>query len=248
MTTTSATYPGTPRSQTLPASFAEASWYAGPPRAIDTLAVQGKRHLAQTLGYTTAGLGVTAVAGTATAACLPPLGLVAGVGVLAGSMACMVGAMEVDASRVILKHACWLGLTAGMGVMLSGLAFVSTAVLANAAILTCGVAGALTGAALLMPAGSFRSWEGPLVASLLGLCVVSTATACLPASCALAASQQMQVWVGLAIFGGFLLYDTSDIARRANATGFDPLRESVSLYLDVMNLFVRLVDVVGNNA
>lgn len=47
---------------------------------------------------------------------------------------------------------------------------------------------------------------------------------------------------GLALFGAYVLYDTNVLMNRArNSPAFDPINESFSIYLDAINIFVRLV-------
>ena len=58
---------------------------------------------------------------------------------------------------------------------------------------------------------------------------------------ALAITESIYLYGGLAVFGGFVLYDTQKIlqhARMAQAglVRSDPLKESISLQLDFMNI------------
>jgi len=55
---------------------------------------------------------------------------------------------------------------------------------------------------------------------------------------------------GLAVFGGFTLYDVQKILHHARQAEMglrkaDPVNESVSLELDFINLFVRFVQILG---
>jgi FtsH-binding integral membrane protein len=55
---------------------------------------------------------------------------------------------------------------------------------------------------------------------------------------------------GVALFSGFVLYDTNKLVDRARALPvgyFDPASESVGIYLDAINLFVRIAQILGNN-
>ncbi len=53
---------------------------------------------------------------------------------------------------------------------------------------------------------------------------------------------------GLALFGAYVLYDTNLLMNRArNSDYFDPINESFSIYLDAINIFVRLVIILSNN-
>lgn len=55
--------------------------------------------------------------------------------------------------------------------------------------------------------------------------------------------------LGVAVFSGLILYDTQKILNHATMAERgqlvrDPVRESVSLILDVINLFVKMVQVL----
>jgi len=66
----------------------------------------------------------------------------------------------------------------------------------------------------------------------------------------LAIAESISLYGGLAVFSGFVLYDTQKIlnhARMAEAGGtpVDPMRESISLQLDMINIFIRLVQILS---
>jgi growth hormone-inducible transmembrane protein len=67
----------------------------------------------------------------------------------------------------------------------------------------------------------------------------------------LAATEAMSLYGGLAVFSGFVLWDTQKVLQHARLaeSGMlrpDPLRESIGLELDFINIFVRLVTILGN--
>ena len=46
---------------------------------------------------------------------------------------------------------------------------------------------------------------------------------------------------GLVLFGGFLLYDTQKIIHNAeNKPRYDPVNNAMGIYLDTINIFVRI--------
>ena len=66
----------------------------------------------------------------------------------------------------------------------------------------------------------------------------------------LAATEAIWLYGGLAVFGGFVLWDTQKILRHAKLAEAgilpaDPLRESISLELDFINIFTRLVQILA---
>jgi FtsH-binding integral membrane protein len=47
---------------------------------------------------------------------------------------------------------------------------------------------------------------------------------------------------GLALFSAFVLYDTQKIIYRAKTDyKYDPINQSLSVYMDAINIFVRMV-------
>ena len=60
------------------------------------------------------------------------------------------------------------------------------------------------------------------------------------------------IWLygGLAVFGGFTLYDVQKILKHARMSQAglmkaDPVRESISIELDFLNLFTRMVQILA---
>ena len=63
-------------------------------------------------------------------------------------------------------------------------------------------------------------------------------------------SERIWLYGGLAVFGGFTLYDVQKILMHARMAerGLvrkDVVNESVSLELDFLNIFVRMVQILG---
>ena len=63
-------------------------------------------------------------------------------------------------------------------------------------------------------------------------------------------TKAISLYGGLAVFGGFVLWDTQKILKHARLAQFgaipaDPLRESISLELDFINLFTRIVQILA---
>ena len=56
------------------------------------------------------------------------------------------------------------------------------------------------------------------------------------------------IWLygGLALFLGFTMYDMKEVQNRAKrSVYFDPMSQSVGVYLDFVNIFIRLL--IGDN-
>jgi FtsH-binding integral membrane protein len=92
---------------------------------------------------------------------------------------------------------------------------------------------------------------GPLLAGVTVVALSSIAPMALPLGMrGLAIAEALSLYGGLAVFSGFVLYDTQKILANARAAAAgripaDPLRESVSLQLDSINLFSRLVQILA---
>lgn len=63
-------------------------------------------------------------------------------------------------------------------------------------------------------------------------------------------TENLWLYGGLAVFGGFTLYDIQKILHHARMAerGMiprDAVKESISLELDFINIFIRLVQILG---
>lgn len=85
---------------------------------------------------------------------------------------------------------------------------------------------------------------GVLAIGLGGLLGVSILSMFNPMSPAL-----YNIWLygGLGLFSLFVLYDTQMILERAKTQReFDPITNSIGIYLDAINIFVRFAMIFGN--
>ena len=60
------------------------------------------------------------------------------------------------------------------------------------------------------------------------------------------------IYGGLILFGAFLLYDTQKIIHRAErhpvgygAPPFDPVNASMGIYMDTINIFIRIASILA---
>ena len=63
-------------------------------------------------------------------------------------------------------------------------------------------------------------------------------------------SERIWLYGGLAVFGGFTLYDVQKVLRNARLAQAgrarkDVVNESISLELDFLNIFIRMVQILG---
>jgi len=159
--------------------------------------------------------------------------------------------MSTSPERPLLKHALWLGFNGFQAATLSPLFFLSPALLGRAALYTCGVVGSLSYVGATARNDKYLYLGGPLLAGVTVVALSSLAPMALPLGMrGLAISEAISLYGGLAVFGGFVLYDTQKILLNARlaergAITRDPLRESIGLELDMINIFIRLVQILA---
>jgi len=225
----------------------------------DSLSVGERSYLNEAFQYTGAGLAITAV----TARSLFKSGhafrimsanpwVVLGVS-LVGGIGSMMGVMYTPPERTVQKHLFWLAFNACQAATLSPLFFLNPAVLSRAALYTCGVVGSLSYIGATARSEQYLYLGGPLLAGVTVVALSSLAPMALPLGIrGLAVSEAISLYGGLAVFGGFVLYDTQKILYQARlveqglAKG-DALNASVSLQLDMINIFIRLVQILSMN-
>ncbi|KAJ2934323.1 hypothetical protein H1R20_g2776, partial [Candolleomyces eurysporus] len=142
----------------------------------------------------------------------------------------------------------------GVGMTLTALtarALFSPAILSRAALYTVGVVGSLSYIGATATNDRYLYMGGPLLAGVTVVALSSLAPMVLPMGVrALAVSEAISLYGGLAVFSGFVLYDTQKILKHARLAEAgvikgDPLNESISLELDLINIFIRIVQILA---
>lgn len=176
--------------------------------------------------------------------------LVLGVGMVA-SIGGMLGAQALPPNHP-MKVPCWLLFNLSQAAVLSPLLFLNPAILARAGLYTAGIVGALSYVGATAKDGQYLYLGGPLLAGVTCVALASLAPMILPATAVrtLAATEAVSLYGGLAVFGGFILWDTQKVLREAKmvSTGmrpYDPLSSSIGLELDFINIFVRIVQILA---
>ena len=130
--------------------------------------------------------------------------------------------------------------------------FVQPALLARAGLYTVAMMGSIAFVGATAKQEKYLYLGGPLLAGVAIVAVSAFAPMVLPATATrtLMWSENLWLYGGLAVFGGFTLYDTQKILQHARLAerGLvrkDVVNESVSLELDFINIFVRLVQILG---
>lgn len=158
------------------------------------------------------------------------------------------------------KQMSWMLHSAVMGALLAPLCFVGGPILVRAAWYTAGLVGGLSTIAVCAPSERFLMMGGPLAMGLGVVFVSSLGTMFLPATTALGAGlYSISIYGGLLLFSAFLLYDTQRIIAQAErhptvpamygAKPYDPVNAALSIYMDTLNIFIRIVTIltgVGN--
>ena len=126
------------------------------------------------------------------------------------------------------------------------------AILARAGLYTVAMMGSIAFVGATAKQEKYLYLGGPLLAGVAIVAVSGLAPLVLPVTAArtLMWTERMWLYGGLAVFGGFTLYDTQKIlhhARMANAgmVKKDVVNESISLELDFLNIFIRMVQILG---
>lgn len=129
------------------------------------------------------------------------------------------------------------------GLSMVPIGFMGGAVVLQALMATGVIVGSLSGVAAVAPSDSFLWMGGPLVAGLGIVVVGSLGSMFFPGSSLL---YNVSLYGGLAVFSGFTLYDTQVIAHQAkHAEHYDPVQGALKVYLDSLNIFIRMVQIMG---
>ncbi|KAJ7919285.1 Bax inhibitor family protein [Mycena leptocephala] len=216
--------------------------------------------LNSSFAYTGAGLAITAAAaramftsGVAYRIMAANPWVVVGAS-LAGGIGSMLGVFYTPPENTVQKHFFWMAFNGFQAATLSPLFFLNPAVLARAGLYTLGVVGALSYVGATAANDKYLMLGGPLLAGVSVVALSALAPLALPATAvrALAVTESIYLYGGLAVFGGFVLYDTQKILMHARMAeqGLmkrDPINEAIGLQLDMINIFIRIVQILSMN-
>ncbi|KAI9883455.1 MAG: hypothetical protein M1823_004789 [Watsoniomyces obsoletus] len=177
--------------------------------------------------------------------------MVLGVG-LAASIGTMYGTFATSPDNYVQKYALWTGFNVAQAAVLSPLLFMHPALLARAGLYTIGMMGSLAFVGATAKQEKYLYLGGPLLAGVAIVALSGFAPLVVPATAARTLMWTENIWLygGLAVFGGFTLYDVQKVlhhARMAQAGVIprDAVNESISLELDFLNIFIRMVQILG---
>lgn len=217
-----------------------------------------RKYLNETFMHTGLGLGIIAIAARSLHAngwsyrlmATNPW-LVVGVG-LVGSIGTMWGAMATSPENYVQKYALWGAFNLTQAFLLSPLFFLQPALLARAGLYTVGMMGSIAFVGATAKQEKYLYLGAPLLAGVAIVALSGLAPLVVPATAVrtLAVTENIWLYGGLAVFGGFTLYDIQRILHHARMAerGLikrDAVNESISLELDFINIFIRMVQILG---
>jgi FtsH-binding integral membrane protein len=210
-----------------------------------------RERISKTYTYFAGGLGVTSLAayGASRAqsvmrfmASRPILsGVAFFVGTIGSAMLCY--SIPYTPETIPAKIGSYVLFTSIMGATLAPVALMAGPLVARAALYTAGVVGCLSLTAACAPSQKYLTMSGPLS---LGLGVVFIASIgglfASPGGALFSGLHAVYMYGGLVLFGGYLLYDTQKIVHHAeNQSYYDPVNNSIGIYLDTVNIFIRIL-------
>lgn len=218
-----------------------------------------QEYLNETFTYTALGVGIIGAA----AKSLHNMGwsvrlmnmnpwAVLGVG-LVGSVGTMLATYYTPPEKVVQKNLLWTAFNVTQGLVLAPMFFYNPAILARAGLYTMGMMGSLSYVAATAKQDKYLYIGGPLLAGVAVVALTGLAPLMLPVgSRVLMGTEAIWLYGGLAVFGGFTLHDVQKVqhhARLAQAGMMkkDPVNEAIGLELDFINIFVRMVQILGNS-
>jgi len=149
------------------------------------------------------------------------------------------------------KQLTWLLHTGVVGAAIAPLMLLGGPLMVRAAALTAGVAGGISAVAMCAPNEKFLNWGGPLAAGFGVVFLASIGSAFLPPTGAAGITlQSISMYGGLLLFSCLLLYNTQKTVKKAEThpqpsvyykqRPYDPVNACMSMYMDVVNIFVRI--------
>jgi len=125
------------------------------------------------------------------------------------------------------------------------------AIVARAGLYTIAMMGSISIVGATAKQEKYLYIGGPLLAGAALVMASGLAPLILPVTAVRTLALTESVWLygGLAVFGGFTLYDVQKVLYHARlaergAIRRDPVNESISLELDFLNIFIRMAQIL----
>ncbi|KAF7337712.1 Bax inhibitor family protein [Mycena sanguinolenta] len=128
---------------------------------------------------------------------------------LAGGIGTILGVLYTPPKKIRQKHFLWLLFNVVEASVLSPIFFLNPALVARAGLYTLGVVGSLSYTAATATNDTYLKLGGPLLACLSVVALSELSSLVLPATAVrtLASTEFISLYGGLAIFGGYVLYE-----------------------------------------
>ncbi|KAF2236361.1 hypothetical protein EV356DRAFT_565518 [Viridothelium virens] len=177
--------------------------------------------------------------------------LVLGIG-LVGSIGTMIATRATPPENYVAKYGLWTAFNLTQAALLAPLMFMQPAILARAGLYTVGMMGSIAFVGATAKQEKYLYLGGPLLAGVAIVALSGLAPLVIPATATRTLMMTENLWLygGLAVFGGFTLYDVQKVLYHARMAerGLmqkDTVNESISLELDFLNIFIRMVQILG---
>eukprot|EP00051_Salpingoeca_urceolata_P032183 m.14569 g.14569 ORF g.14569 m.14569 type:complete len:346 (+) comp4844_c1_seq1:335-1372(+) len=199
------------------------------------------------------GVVFTAVAATAffrsgVAFRVAQFGLPGILGSFAVTLVSMAAVHMVPYENTLAKYGTLALFNSMIGLSISPMLVLGGPLILKAAVYTAGIVGSLAFVAANSPSEKFLWMAGPLSMGLGAVLVSSLGAAIFPAARVAPLLMNVSLYGGLALFSAFILYDTSVIVRRAQSEpAFDPVSASIGIYMDAVNIFVRVATMLAGS-
>lgn len=211
--------------------------------------------ISSTYSYFGASIGITAASAYAISKNAALMRVASGGGLvfLFASMATLIGSgilvrsLPYEEGKLNSKNLAWIAHSGLMGAFIAPVTLLGGPIVLKAAWYTAGIVGGLSLIAATAPSEKFLNMGGPLAIGLGVVFASSIGSAFLPPTTKLGLSlYSMSIYGGLILFSMFLLYDTQKIVHKAETSlHFDPINESIGIYMDTINIFIRMVSILS---
>lgn len=163
---------------------------------------------------------------------------------LATSIPLMIGTMVTDYdSNPVLKHALWTGFNVSMAGGLCTVGLLGGPLIAQAMLATGCVVGGLSLVASKAKPGSLEQYDGVMGVGLGVVVAAGLGSMIFP----MPLLHSISLYGGLAVFSGLTMTDTQKLLRHAETSCvYDPIDESLGIYLDTLNIFIRVVQILSD--
>ncbi len=150
------------------------------------------------------------------------------------------------ANNVMLTTICYFGIAAPMGMMMGpAIAHYTTASVASIFVVTASLTIGLGLLGVFIPR-SLENW-GSWLFGALWILIISQFVGIIAAMFGFPIGNtafHLFDWIGVALFGGFIIFDFNRAAR-VPSTYTNAMLCAVEIFLDFINLFIRLLDLFG---